>query len=412
VKPSTSSTLNRVVLDLTSVRPTSGGVGSVATGVANGLSASGIEHECLVEPAAEAEWSRALDESSASTIAVAAVQLRAGSRWQEGLRSILPASWKTSAPVAFVRLLRSRSTRSSIGQRTVWQPFHRAPLATDNGIVTVHDLRVFEPGMQSRMDQDIIRKNVARAKAVVCSWPHPYGHLLEMFPDAANKAFMVSLPVLLPGHPPSRRRQLSTPVRLLYPAAVTPHKNHETLIRAMTLLPDAVLVCTGGAVAQHAAKLRELADSLGVADRIQWRGYVCVEELEAEYRGADVLVMPTRWEAASGPILEAVARELPFVASDIAPLRSQMAHMGITMPTFPWNIPEALADAVRLLTADYPRYVEETRVPGVTVRARTWQDCALDYARVFAWVDGTGPRPDDLAPTMVPSGHEASGRTT
>lgn len=390
-------------MDFTSVRPTAGGVGSFAVGVAGGMSELGLSHRCLVDPGRVAEWQTALAGSPRSTISGAPVSLPADSRAYRLLRAAVPRSFATGRVATRMRRRRGRSNLRAIGERTVWLPFHRVPLTSGNGVVTVHDLRVFEPGMQSRVDQEIVASNVRRAKAVVCSWPHPYAHVLELFPEAAGKTFLSPLPVLLPGSPPRQPRALSGPLRLLCPASVTQHKNQEVLVRAMALLPSATLVCTGAETAGYAAHVRAIADALGVSDRIRWRGFVSSSELEREYEQAHVMVMPTRWEAASGPIMEAVARELPFVASEIPPIRAQLDQIGIDMPTFAWDAADGLATAIAVVAGDYPRYVRATRLPGERVRARTWSQCAADYADIFAWVAGRGHRPDELAPPPVRS---------
>ncbi|MDT0193792.1 glycosyltransferase family 4 protein [Arthrobacter sp. AB6] len=252
------------------------------------------------------------------------------------------------------------------------------------------------------MDQEIIASNITRAAAIVCSWAHPYRHLIRLFPQAASKTFLVPLPVLNPGSTTPRSLPHGEPIRLFYPASVTPHKNHEVIIRMLAKRPNMRLICTGAHVQQHLASLMKLAEQLGVSERVEWRGYVTADELEQEYVRAHILVMPSRWEAASGPIFEAVVRELPFVASDIEPISAQMDLLDVDMPTFQWDDPEDAAQAVDRVIESYEMYQSKLAIAAHGVRSRTWKDTARDYLEVFHWVSGKGAKPTHLQDVGTP----------
>lgn len=246
------------------------------------------------------------------------------------------------------------------------------------------------------MDQRIIADNIRHAAAVVCSWPHPYRHLKELFPEASAKVFLIPLPVLNPGSPISRSVPHDGEIRLFYPGAVTPHKNHEVVIRALPARPKVRLVCTGVEVASHGLYLRKLAEQLGVSDRIEWHGYVTARELEDEYGKAHMLVMPSRWEAASGPIFEAIVRELPFIASDIGPISAQLQALDISVPTFRHDDVDAVVAALDDVLGSYDHYCAQLAVPAELLRARSWRDTSREYLEVFNWVSGAGRQPIHL----------------
>lgn len=381
-----------LTLDFTSVSPSSGGVGVVAAGVAEGLAAAGLPFRCLVNAEAEAAWTERLA-AFASVISPVAVRLSATSRWQRALRRLIPRSSRLAQLlIGGVRAVRARSTTRALGDGVVWQPFHRVPLGGENTVVTVHDLRVFEPGMASPMDQEIIKRNVDAAAAVICSWAHPYSSLLERFPAASNKAFLIPLPVLNTG-PWSERTARPERLRLLLPGFVTPHKNHEVLVRALPHLPGATAVFSGAEDGKQGDYLRALAAELDVADRIEWLGFVDLDRLEAEYAAADLLVMPTRWEAASGPVFEAIVRGLPFVASRIPPVTAQLEALELQAPTFDADAPDELVAAIRTAIDDYVGFVDRLRPLSSRLRARTWQQMAEEYDQVFAWAGGRGEKP-------------------
>jgi glycosyltransferase involved in cell wall biosynthesis len=185
---------------------------------------------------------------------------------------------------------------------------------------------------------------------------------------------------------------------MLFPGYVTHHKNHATVIQALTMLPKVTAVFVGQEDYSLKARLMHLAQTQGVEDRVEWNGFVSTERLEEEYDKAALLVMPSRWEAASGPILEAVVRELPFVASDVAPIRAQLSTLGIDPPTFKWDDPSHLAAAVEKVLGNYEYYLAQTRRVAPTVRSRTWVGTARDYQDVFSWVGGSNAFPAHLTP--------------
>ena len=383
-----------LVLDFTSVGPDSGGVGVVASGIASALAADNTVFTILTNERLGNEWS-ARYPAFAPRLRTVSVSLDATSSWQNSLRRRMPRNSLTQWIVGRIRRIRTKSVGNAISGDVVWAPFHRSPIAGSCTVVTVHDLRVFEPDLASSMDQRIITDNLDKAAAVVCSWPHPYLNAIERFPNVADKIFLIPLPVLNPGPPVDRsidRRGL----RLLLPAYVTPHKNHETVIRALPLRPDWQAVFTGSEDRAHGDYLRALALELGVSDQIAWKGFLSTEELEEEYRQADLLVMPTRWEAASGPLYEAIVRELPFVASDIPPINAQLAALGLDAETFPWDDPQALVAAVDRTIEDYPNHVVRLRRVAPHLRGRTWAQTAREYDRVFRWAAGDAAKPTDL----------------
>jgi glycosyltransferase involved in cell wall biosynthesis len=383
-----------LTIDLSSVTPATGGVAVVAAGVSRGLSELKVDHRCLVSHNSEAAWRVCLRESNRAVIDVVPSIMAWDSNWQSTMRKLVPKRARPARLLASIRDVRARSVERYLAD-VVWQPFHRAPVTSSTSVVTVHDLRVFEPPWTSAVDREIVSANVAKASAIVCSWRHPFAHLLELFPEVAGRAFRVPLPAMNSGTFVVRNPRRSG-VRLIYPGSLTPHKNHATLLQAMSRMPEAVLTCTGPEEPRHAAHLRKLAQRLGVADRIHWRGFLRLDELEREYARADILVIPSRWEAASGPILESVSRGLPCVVCRTPPILAQLEELGLISPTFDWDDPDGLAAGVQAVLADYENHVSRLRGPAATLAQRTWTTTAAEYARIFAWVAGDADRPDHL----------------
>ncbi len=89
-------------------------------------------------------------------------------------------------------------------------------------------------------------------------------------------------------------------------------KAHDTLIRALTKIPDAsVLIAGTGDLESH---LKELAAELGVRDRVYFLGLR--KDIQGLFARADICVFPSRFEPLGNVVLEAWATNTPIVAAN------------------------------------------------------------------------------------------------
>jgi glycosyltransferase involved in cell wall biosynthesis len=121
----------------------------------------------------------------------------------------------------------------------------------------------------------------------------------------------------------------ATAALLAVPAAVIPHGVSAEFGGAWA--PQEYLLTVGDDRAyKNLAMARAVADALGVT----WRHATGVSEatLNALYAGARVVLVPSRAEGFGLPVLEAFARGVPVVASDIAPLREISGGLATLVP--------------------------------------------------------------------------------
>lgn len=381
-------------LDLTGVFPfESAGVEHVSVGLLKGIIAAdaNVAITLFVSTGSEVDWGRRLAEDGLSEIAfdILGVRMLYGrrgrgadySRVRWRIRSYLKRSILQQRLVDAIRTLRRRRAVRASGVEVCIQPFHRQPVAWSRTVLILHDLRVFSSELRDDRDRRMITRNVKASQRIVCSWRHPYDEAIRLFPESADKFSRVPLPVL---YPPSRprsggRKRSNAVVRLLYVSATVPHKNHRTLVEAMALLPNCELDLAGPPAEPIFSELGMCVRRLGLDGRVHLHGYVSGQQLEQLYSRADVVVVPTLWEAASGNIFEAVAREIPICCSDIPPLRAQAEDLNLPVRYFAPKNAGSIATAIHEVLRDQTAGSRRRSAARERVLAVTWEDVGRAY---------------------------------
>jgi len=139
-----------------------------------------------------------------------------------------------------------------------------------------------------------------------------------------------------------------------YPATTWEHKNHVRLLEALALLRDRAamvvrLVCTGSRYAAHWPRIEEHLRRLNLDEQVRFLGMVPPEDLRAIYALAQFVVIPTLFEAASQPLLEAWHEGVPVACSKVTSLPEQAGDAALLFD--PLSV-EAIADAVRRMATD------------------------------------------------------------
>ena len=122
------------------------------------------------------------------------------------------------------------------------------------------------------------------------------------------------------GEKPSAR---GGPRTVLYVGRCDPYKNLPGLVEVFAQLVragvDARLRIVGSPDARY-PEAGETARRLGVADRVEWSGYLDDAGLLKAYQDADVLALLSRYEGFGLPVIEAMACGTPVVCSNAASL--------------------------------------------------------------------------------------------
>jgi glycosyltransferase involved in cell wall biosynthesis len=123
-------------------------------------------------------------------------------------------------------------------------------------------------------------------------------------------------------------------------------KAHDVNLMALAQLPDAWLWIAG--VGPQEARLRGMAQALGVQDRVRFLGWRT--DPSALYRAADVCVFPSRYEPLGNVVIQAWAHGLPVVAA-ASQGPAALIEDGTDGLLVPIDDAEALAQGVRKVLA-------------------------------------------------------------
>jgi glycosyltransferase involved in cell wall biosynthesis len=215
---------------------------------------------------------------------------------------------------------------------------------------TLHDLQEnYYPENFSRWQRawrhQVHSRLLGRARRVICESSYVKTDIVRYFDVPEERIAVIAAPPLrqfLADETDERlqatRVRLQLPGKFLfYPAQFWTHKNHLRLIEAFrevaAEVPDLKLVFTGKKRDQYETVMNAV-DSFGLNERVCHLGYVEQDDLQAIYRLATALVMPSLFESVSIPIYEAFGVGTPVAASGILAIPEQVGDAGLLFDPF------------------------------------------------------------------------------
>jgi glycosyltransferase involved in cell wall biosynthesis len=247
------------------------------------------------------------------------------------------------------------------------------PLAEETGLdpLTAAELRTSE------------RQALAATRRVIVT-SRPTAEALESYGVPLERVTVVQ-----PGTDaaPRARGSGGSGVQLLCVAALVPRKGHDTLVRALARLVDRRwhLTCVGS-LDRHPETVRHLCAYLveaGFAARVRLVGEADGMRLSEYYDGADVFVLPTRYEGYGMVVAEALARGLPVVSTPTGAIPELVGEdAGILVRA---GDADAFCSALGRVMDDR-RLLESLRRGAARARERLpgWADSAASLAHTLA----------------------------
>jgi glycosyltransferase involved in cell wall biosynthesis len=236
-------------------------------------------------------------------------------------------------------------------------------------VVTFHDLRVPYLFPKAGRVREWVTRELARASdAVIATNDEDHAQLLTL-----NLKLLTLIPIgsnILITESPNFQRdawRAQLGVRddetlLCYFGFLNESKGGETLIRALALVPHAKLLMIGGQVGAsdptnraYLSHIQSLISNLQLSDRVLWTDYTPPEIVTANFRAADVCVLPYRDGASyrRGTLMAALAHGCAVVTTQVKRQKAKGKSMlpelddGENCLLVPPDDPRALADAIQ-----------------------------------------------------------------
>ena len=263
-------------------------------------------------------------------------------------------------------------------------------------IVTIHDLLpLYDPEFMPRWEiyyrkiLPTILKN--HCSKIVCISEFTKSELLKYYPEVdANQ-----IKVIHPGFNPLRFKinkefnsleKFGLSDYFLMVGEGRPYKNLELVPKALsTYKGNSILAICGSVPVDEMKRIQDIANEVGVGDRLRWLGYVSDKDLGLLYKNAKAFIFPSHYEGFGLPLLEAMSFGAPILCSKAASL----SEVGEKVPIYfdPFD-PIDLSKKMELLYQSQT-LTEKMRTAGYKrVKNFTWEKSAQKHVALFRRVLG------------------------
>lgn len=223
-------------------------------------------------------------------------------------------------------------------------------------LLTIHDLipLCFDDGQSETEKRHFLkrlRNGLRNAKRVIAVSLHTKKDILAIFPGLRTPIDVVHW-----GGDRTTPQEYFLPENSPYLIAFggeAKRKNTiytlERFFAAASAVPDLKLLLVGVNSQRHRESVLQFASHAGLADRIVLPGFVTEVELDRLVRNATALLYLSLYEGFGLPLLEAVGRDVPVIASNCTSIHEILDGVP---GCFSLDCPEAIEDAIITLATD------------------------------------------------------------
>ena len=241
---------------------------------------------------------------------------------------------------------------------------------------TMHGPAIFFEPRHWRIDEKIARaafvaciSHFCRSQGMIFADP-AHWHKLRIVHCAVHPENYAPAPDKTPGK------------RLLFVGRLAAVKGVLVLLEAFAQVlkthPDAHLTLVGDGAER--ARIEAEAARLGVAGQIRFAGYLSQDEVARELAQADVFVLPSFAEGVPVVLMEAMASQLPVIATRIAGI-SELVEEGMSGHMVPPGDAQAFAGALEAVLGDAETRAQMGRAGRKTIEAE------FNLAHETAWLE-------------------------
>ncbi len=250
---------------------------------------------------------------------------------------------------------------------------HAAPL-----LLTLHSMLEGKSVTAETVGGQVLRS----AAWVACCAQAVHAAVAARLPAIGDRSSVVYCGLAMPCLAPTAR---PTEPRVLCVGRAVALKGFDLALEAFARLrrevPPVRLVLAGDG--PESAALRRQADALGVADAVDFRGWVAPQDVPQLIDAASVVLVPSRREVLPLIAVQAAQRARPVVATDVGAMREVVAPGRTGLLVAPGD-PEALAAALARVLADPVASAAMGTAAHRAVRRRfSARRCAVAYDRLY-----------------------------
>jgi glycosyltransferase involved in cell wall biosynthesis len=230
-------------------------------------------------------------------------------------------------------------------------------------------------GLQRRwIDRRAISTLLANAAAITV----PTHYLAGLGPLRGRTVSVIPVGIDTAAFAP-RSRPEGPPWRLIRVGSINRVKDHATLLRALALLADDVILDIVGEDTLHGAAA-DLARELGVDNRVTFHGWQSTARLAALYGAAHLNVVSSRHEASNVTMLEAACAGVPTVGTAVGYVADWHPDRAVAVAI---GDPTALAVAIGAVLRDAPRRSRIAEAARLWAMAHDADWSAAEFERLY-----------------------------
>ena len=240
---------------------------------------------------------------------------------------------------------------------------------TEPGLHRIHRLLAPARRRVLKAARAVIANSLALQQRAIAADALP----VDVIPNGVDSSYFVPLA----GKPPPQ------PFRWLFVGRLQAQKNLGWLLTRLAALKDQpweLHVVGDGPLREE---WQRLAETLDIAGRVQWHGWLPREPVRSFYQNSHALVQPSLYEGMANTVLEAMACGLGIVASDEPANRAlvEASGSGTCLPLANPGAAEAILRAA--MTGDgWKQWGNHARAHAVA--HFSWSQVAKDYASLLA----------------------------
>ncbi len=174
---------------------------------------------------------------------------------------------------------------------------------------------------------------------------------------------------------------------IFYPAQTWPHKNHLNLLEALSILRERYMTkikfVSSGHQNDFYQTISKHVNKLKLSEQVIFLGFINPLEMFCLYKLCAMVVVPSKFEAMSGPVGEAFLAGSPVACSNVTSLPEQAEAAALIFDPYQ---PEEIAKAIYQLWTDEKLRGELIKRGNARIKNATWKKSARIFRAHYRYV--------------------------